>query len=327
MIRKKLKIIILMLSVILTVSFVCAGNLVETDGFIMYKNDNGEIVKDTWVWIDTNNDSVKECYRFDEEGYLAINYIGHDNRKTNDKGQLIENGLVVRKLKSGLIIKSDGTLQIDEKENNVVNSINNSVKQYNSIQEIKKDDNIILTTKIKNDKDKDTPIAYDNIENHKIIYSNNDTKNDNNKYIDKNVNKIVVGKNIKNYITKKNNTKIDVEKVIIYGNEIWEDVIELRGNNSSIRINTKNFNYLYFEVAEENHPKDFYNNENMALEVYFDGKLYDTIDTFFEAEPQEYIIEELDAKEVEFRVKILGNNKNRRVYIGDGRLKKLRENH
>lgn len=40
----------------------------------MYSNDYGEIAKDTWVWIDTNKDSIAECYRFDQNGHLSINY-------------------------------------------------------------------------------------------------------------------------------------------------------------------------------------------------------------------------------------------------------------
>ena len=38
--------------------FSYAGNLIEVDGFTMYSNDYGEVVKDSWVWIDTNNDSI-----------------------------------------------------------------------------------------------------------------------------------------------------------------------------------------------------------------------------------------------------------------------------
>ena len=308
--------------------FAYAGNLVEIDGFMMYKTKNGEFAKDCFIWLDINGDSVKECYRFNEKGYIAKNYIGHDNRRTNDKGQLIENGLVVKKLKSGLIIKNDGTLQINEKENNIVNNIDNNVKQSNSIEEIKKDNNIILTTKIKNDKIKTTPIGNDKTENSKIIYSNNETKNDNNKNDDESSKsniQIVAGKNIKNYITEKHNAKIDVEKVIIFGNDSWEEAIELRGNNASIKVNIKNFNYIYFEVAEEHHVVDVENDENIRLDVYVDGKLYDTLDEFVENNPQIEEIEELDGKNLELKVRIDGKNKYRKVYIRNGRLKKIRE--
>jgi len=138
-------------------------------------------------------------------------------------------------------------------------------------------------------------------------------------------NNIVAGKNIENYITAKYNVKVDVEKAIIFGNEIWEDVIELRGNGSSIKVNVKNFNYMYFEVAEENHVVDKENDELLSLDVYIDGELYESLDEFVESEPQIEEIEKLDGKVVELKVNITGKNKSRRVYIRNGRIKKIRE--
>ena len=104
-----------------------AGNLIEVDGFTMYSNDYGEIVKDTWVWIDTDRDSIAECYRFDEDGHLAINYKDRYGKVTNDKGQLIENNEVIRKmLSNGEILNKK-----DSPSNGIVeflgNIINNNV--------------------------------------------------------------------------------------------------------------------------------------------------------------------------------------------------------
>ena len=130
---------------------------------------------------------------------------------------------------------------------------------------------------------------------------------------------------MENYITAKTNAKTDIEKAIIFGNDIWEDVIELRGNGSSVKVNVKNFNYMYFEVAEENHVVDKENDELLSLDVYIDGELYESLDEFVESEPQVEEIEELDGKVVEFKVNIVGRNKGRRVYIRNGRLKKIRE--
>lgn len=301
-----------------------AGTIENNDGFFMYKLSSGEYAKSTWIWIDTNNDSVKECYRFDEDGHIAKNYIGHDGRATNEKGQLIENGFVIKKLLSGNIIKGEGEPYVytDKVETNVIYSKKSNVI-YNLPFGVERNNETILTTEIK---DK-AMIPIDETINTNIIYaiegvSSNKTKNSSK---NKNKNKnIVVGKNIINYIKSKNNAK-EVEKAIIYGNKTWEDVIELRGNNSSIKINTKNFNYIYFEVAEENHLIDKENEELLSLEIYADGKLIDTLDEFVESEPQFEEIEELDAKEVELKVIIAGKNKQRRVYINNGRLKKIRD--
>ena len=49
-------------------------------------------VKDSWIWIDTNNDSIAECYRFDKDGYIAINY--------EDQYFIKEKGFVGRKYQS-----------------------------------------------------------------------------------------------------------------------------------------------------------------------------------------------------------------------------------
>ena len=102
-------------------------------------------------------------------------------------------------------------------------------------------------------------------------------------------------------------------------------MIELRGNGASIKIDTKNFNYMYFEVAEENHVVDKENDEILSLDVYIDGELYESLDEFVESEPQIEEVEELDGKVVELKLKISGKNKSRRVYIRNGRLKKIRE--
>ena len=63
--------IILFSFVIVNVS--SAGTMIDDSGTIMYANDHGEIAKDTWVWIDTDKDSIAECYRFDSDGHIASN--------------------------------------------------------------------------------------------------------------------------------------------------------------------------------------------------------------------------------------------------------------
>ena len=328
MLRKKLKILILILFILFIVSFVYAGNLVEVDGLIMYKTTSGEYAKNCWVWLDTNGDSVKECYRFDENGHIAKNYKGHDSRMTNDKGQLVENGFVMHKLASGVIKKGDGTPYVEAKVStgSIINNTGSKVLDSLPFVVEGRNGDTILTKRLKDevvipiDENISTisSIIYSNGGSGAISTINSDVNAKTNK-------KIVAGKNIKNFITSKNNAKTDVEKVIIFGNEIWEDVIELRGNNSSIKVNIKNFNYMYFEVAEENHAVDNENDEFVSLDIYIDGELYETLEEFNEGEPQIEEIEELDGKVLELNVKIEGKNKYRKVYIRNGRLKKIRE--
>ena len=102
-------------------NLIFAGSIIKNQDSFIYKNDYGEIAKDMWVWIDTNNDGIAECFRFDENGYVAKNYIHYDGKKTNELGQWIENGNVVSKIKkTGKIITDNNVLakpELNEKEN------------------------------------------------------------------------------------------------------------------------------------------------------------------------------------------------------------------
>ena len=305
-----------------------AGTIENVKGFVMYKINSGLYAKNSWAWLDINGDSVKECYRFDEDGHIATNYVGNDGRRTNDKGQLVENGFVLKKLLSGLVIKGDGTPYVNAKisTGSIINNTGSRVLDNLPFTAVGRNNDTILTTRLK----EEVVIPVDKIVStgSNIIYANGgsgaiSTITSNSSI--KSNNHIVAGKNIDSYITSKNNAKVDVEKAIIFGNDIWEDVIELRGNESSIKINVKNFNYMYFEVAEENHVVDKENDELLSLNVYVDGELYETLDEFVESEPQVEEIEELDGKVVELKVNITGKNKSRRVYIRNGRIKKIRE--
>ena len=90
--------IIIFSFVIVNVSF--AGRLLTVDGVTAYHTDEGEVAKNTWVWVDDNGDSIAECYRFDKDGHLAINYKDRYGKETNNEGQLIENGEVIKKMLS-----------------------------------------------------------------------------------------------------------------------------------------------------------------------------------------------------------------------------------
>lgn len=321
--------LIVMISlIILLLSFSFAGTIEKVNDSVMYKTNSGNYATNTWVWLDINGDSVKECYRFDEEGHIAINYVGNDGRRTNDKGQLVENGFVMKKLSSGTIIKGDGTPYVNVKVStgSVINNTGSRVLDNLPFEVVGRNGDTILTTRLK--EEVVIPIDKNISTGSNIIYANGASGAISTITSDgsiKSNNSIVAGKNIENYITAKYNVKVDVEKAIIFGNEIWEDVIEFRGNGSSIKVNVKNFNYMYFEVAEENHVIDKENDELLSLDVYIDGELYESLDEFVESEPQIEEIEELDGKVVELKVNITGKNKSRRVYIRNGRLKKIRE--
>lgn len=325
---KKSLFLIMFILLVLVEQIVFAGTIEKVDDSVMYKTNSGNYATNTWAWLDINGDSVKECYRFDEDGHIAVNYVGNDGRKTNDKGQLIENGFVIKKLLSGEIIKGEGVPYVNAKVStgSIINNTGSRVLDNLPFEVAGRNGDTILTTRLK--KEVIIPIDKNLSTGSNVIYANGASGAISTITSDGNIksnNNIVAGKNIENYITAKKNAKTEVEKVIIFGNDIWEDVIELRGNGSSVKVNVKNFNYMYFEVAEENHVVDKENDELLSLDVYIDGELYETLDEFVESEPQIEEIEELDGKVVELKVNIVGRNKGRRVYIRNGRLKKIRE--
>lgn len=325
---KKSLFLIMFILLVLVEQIVFAGTIEKVDDSVMYKTNSGNYATNTWVWLDINGDSVKECYRFDEEGHIAINYVGNDGRRTNYRGQLVENGFVMKKLASGLVIKGDGTPYVNAKvsTSSIINNTGSRVLDNLPFEVVGRNNDTILTTRLK--EEVVIPIDAKVSTGSNIIYANGGNGAISTITSDGNFksnNHIVAGKNIEKYITAKNNAKVDVEKTIIFGNEIWENVIELRGNGSSIKVNVKSFNYMYFEVAEENHVVDKENDELLSLDVYIDGELYESLDEFVKSEPQIEEIEELDGKVVELKVNITGKNKSRRVYIRNGRLKKIRE--
>ena len=326
--NKKNLFLIIFILIVLINQIEYAGTIENANGMIMYKTNSGNYATNTWAWLDINGDSVKECYRFDEDGHIAVNYVGNDGRRTNDKGQLIENGFVIKKLLSGKIIKGEGVPYVNAKVStgSIINNTGSRVLDNLPFEVVGRNGDTILTTRLK--KEVVIPIDKNVSTGSNVIYANGasgaiSTINSSETIISNN--SIVAGKDITRYITVKKNAKTDIEKAIIFGNDIWEDVVELRGNGSSVKVNVKNFNYMYFEVAEENHVVDKENDELLSLDVYIDGELYETLDEFVESEPQVEEIEELDGKVVELKVNIVGRNKGRRVYIRNGRLKKIRE--
>ena len=326
--NKKSLFIIMFILLVLVGQIVFAGTIEKVDDSVMYKTNSGNYATNTWAWLDINGDSVKECYRLDEDGHIAVNYVGNDGRRTNDKGQLIENGFVIKKLLSGKIIKGEGVPYVNAKVStgSIINNTGSRVLDNLPFEVVGRNGDTILTTRLK--KEVVIPIDKNVSTGSNVIYANGasgaiSTINSSETIISNN--SIVAGKDITRYITVKKNAKTDIEKAIIFGNDIWEDVVELRGNGSSVKVNVKNFNYMYFEVAEENHVVDKENDEMLSLDVYIDGELYETLDEFVESEPQVEEIEELDGKVVELKVNIVGRNKGRRVYIRNGRLKKIRE--
>ena len=324
---------IIMILLVLLLSYkTFAGSLVEVDGFTMYMNDYGEVAKDTWVWIDTNSDSIAECFRFDKDGHLAINYKDRYGRETNDKGELIENGEVIKKmLSTGAIINKKETpvSGILELLGNIINPKPKSKKdkwtgkveeisvyETNDIEE--NIDNAVLY--LKNDKDDIDILNGETKENGVIYSSGKPSEISDGVETDK---EYIAGKDFRKYIIEKNKCIEKVNGVHIYNGEIWDDALVLNGKGASVKFKIDKENYMRFEVANETHGEES-NDTNMTLDIYLDGKLYDNFDEFVDNEPKIYEEYLEDVKIIELKVNIKSGSIGRKVYIRNGRFKKVK---
>ena len=327
---KKVNFIVIIIIFSINVTF--AGTLIDVDGITMYANDYGEIAKDTWVWIDTDKDSIAECYRFDSEGHVAINYKDKYGKTTNDKGQLIENGEVIRKmLSNGEILNSKET-----PGNGIIEFIGNIInpkpkyekdKWTNKEKEIKVYETNAIDETIggkiiyaKSDKDEIDILNGDTAENG-IVYANGKASE-----LSDNVKEnrdIVAGKDFRRFISSKNKCNEKLSNAYIYGGTYWEDVLALAGNGASVKFTLNDNNYIRFEVAHNNHSEEE-KDTDITLDMYVDGKLFDSFDEFVDGEPQ--VVEEYleKAKTVELKVNITSGSAVRTVYIRNGRLKKVK---
>lgn len=312
-----------------------AGSFVEENNNIYYKTDSGEYAKDTWVWIDSDNDNIAECYRFSSDGTVAINYTHYDGKKTNDKGQYIIDGKAVKKL------VSSGKLVEDKKEvfgpyveksndkyilKNVLVPDSMSVKGKRKIeaglfwgQDSIGDIDLTDGEIINNVKKKYDPFS--DIEAERGVIYSPDAK-DNGIIVNNSGEKFVPGIDAKKYISASHKFNKDVEEAIIYNGDKWTHCMELQGHKSSVKFLLNKYNYMYFEFSNENH-KNNDSDSDAVLEVYVDNKLEEEISDFTNGDPW---IEELDFtnnKSVEIRLVIKEGNLSERVYLRNVKFRKI----
>ena len=315
--------------------FVDAGRLLTVDGVTAYHTDDGTIAKNTWVWIDDNSDGIEELYRFNELGMLAINYTHYDGKMTNDKGQLLEKGVVVRRMTgTGKVITNediDYGPKIKETEEYLYGNIL-IPKSISKKQRQKINDTWHLGSEtLANDEaidgqviDKVTGVykpLSDVVPESGVIYS----KGSEEKVVMSKDGKIIPGKNAVNFISSSKKKKKEVQDVIIYNGETWESPMEMKGNKSSVKFLLNKYNYMYFEISNENHTNETYRRPlDATLSIYADGLLLEEIDDFYDGEPQ--IVElDLDGKKtLEVKLTIKNGNLSERVFINNARFRKIK---
>ena len=336
-IHKKIK--CLTISIIIQIAIfevTIAGHLLTIDGVTAYHTDDGIVAKNAWVWIDDNSDGIEELYRFNELGMLATNYTHYDGKKTNDRGQLLEKGVVVRRMVgTGKVITNEDIgygPEISETEEylygNILipKSINNKLKR-------KIDDTWHLGSEtLPNDETIDGQIIdkvtgvykplSDVVPESGIIYS----KGVEEKIIVGEDGKIIPGRNAVNFISSSNKFEKEAKDVIIFNGDTWENPMEMKGNKSSVKFLLNKYNYMYFEISNENHINETYRKPLEAIiSIYADGVLFEEIDDFYDGEPQ--VVElDLDGKKtLEIKLSIKNGNLSERVFINNARFRKIKD--
>lgn len=325
---------IIIVIIIVNVSY--AGHLITIEGVTAYHTDDGTVAKNAWVWIDDNSDGIEELYRFNELGMLATNYTHYDGKMTNDKGQLLEKGVVVRRMAgTGKVITNediDYGPKIKETEEylygNVLISKSISKKQRQIIDDtwhlgsetLPNDeaiDNIVI--------DRVTGVykpLSDVVAESGIIYS----KGSEEKVAISKDGKIIPGKNAINFISSSNKFEKEVKEAVIFNGDIWENCMEMKGNKSQVKFLLNKYNYMYFEISNENHTNETYRRSLEAtLLIYADDVLLEEIDDFYDNEPQ--VVElDLDGKKtVSLKLTIRNGNLSERVFINNARFRKIKD--
>lgn len=313
-----------------------AGRLIIIDNTLSYQSDDGSIAKNVWVWIDDNRDSIAECYRFNEDGLLAKNYVHYDGKMTNDKGQLLEDGVVVRKMTStGRIITNEdiayGPKDKDREEylyGNVLipKSIDKRLRQkiddsWHLGSETLANDEIIDGEVIDNITGKYKPLS--DVEAESGIIYNVGARND--VLINKD-GEIIAGKNAVNFITSSLKFEKEVEKVTIYNGDKWQDCMMMKGNNSRVKFDLKKYNHMYFEITNQQHTNETYRKElDAVLSIYADGKLLEEIDDFTDGDPQVVELDLDNKKTLELKLTIRNGDISEKVYINNARFRKIKD--
>ena len=329
-------IIIIIIFVTQCCYFVDAGRLLKVDGVTANQTDDGTIAKNAWVWIDDNSDGIEELYRFNELGMLAINYTHYDGKMTNDKGQLLEKGVVVRRMTgTGKVITNediDYGPKIEETEEYLYGNVL-IPKSISKKQRQKIDDTWHLGSEtLANDEaidgqviDKVTGVykpLSDVVPESGVIYS----KGSDEKVVMSKDGKIIPGKNAVNFISSSNKFEKEAKDVIIFNGDTWENPMEMKGNRSSVKFLLNKYNYMYFEISNENHTNETYRRPlDATLSIYADGLLLEEIDDFYDGEPQ--IVElDLDGKKtLELKLTIKNGNLSERVFINNARFRKIKD--
>lgn len=321
---------------------------------VKYKQDDGTFATG-WRWIDTNNDNIAECYRFDDNGVVVASSNGIKGKKTDSEGRWVVDGVVQQIYKStGKPLYSanaglgDGD---DENEYFSLTTDSNTTKRINAtkkdvkalmMKDLNADEEALKKSKMgpegrwegteegyvmsKGAKIKKVPVATVST----WLMIDDAIREDDPIYLT-GTQSIIAGKDMRKFVSASNKYTEKVDGVKIWGGEVWDDVMCLQGNGAYVKFNTQEnnskfrANYFICEVAHQTHGESTADTD-CGIEVYLNGKSITVYDSFCDDKPE--IIEEwLDENEsnVELRAVITGDAPGRKIYIRNARFRQIRE--
>ena len=330
-----------------------AGMFFKVLNKTFYVDDNGKMATG-WRWIDTNNDNIAECYRFNKDGSLVATKSKINGKEVNEDGLWVVDGVIQR------IFKSTGrplyaqNADLGEKDTNEYFDLGtlsstrriNATKKENLEELIRADlmkdeenyrksligpkdiferpeDGLLYSKNAKNNIRK-VPVA--TISTWHII---DDVLKEDAVRVITSTDSIVAGRDMRNFVTASNKYTARANGVKVYGGYVWDDVIVLQGNGAYVKFSTTDngnrykANYFTVELAHQTHGEataDTY----CGIELYLNGQSVEVYDDFCDGEP-ELISEYLDdgEKNIELRAIVTGDAPGRKIYIRNPRFRQI----
>ena len=334
-----------------------SGIIYNAVGDLQYVSDKGMFAVNCWRWLDIDGNGICECYRFDEQGYLARNFKSKDGKRTNSEGQWVDDGKVVRIYKStGKPVYLDPGLEGQQDEYEIVYSTD-SVTGLVTTQSVVKERRLIskdAEKKVEKQANKNSlgefrqgpQYVYEGAGEKGFLTKGNIDKSpkftatrgqvittikldeDEPKYIDAASGSItrVLGRDMRKFEvlgSKKYTEKM--ENVNIWGGETWDDVFCLAGNGAFVKYDLKGYNYMRVEVAHQTHGESTADTD-CRVELYINNTLITYFDEFNDDKPE--VIEEWfddGDKNITLKAVITGDAPGRKIYFKNGRFRKIKD--
>lgn len=329
----------------------------DLNGFY-YLDDLGNRVLKQWRWIDDDGNGIAECFRFNEFGYVVTNQTFPGGLKVNDIGQLYDDQGIVYvfyQSKKRFFPNADDSVRVElPKPKNISTRSEATPSNLNPENIIDSTNKKLIkgvaagdTTNLVGPKGQAPKKASESAPSLRIISKGTNllkkmktvptAKYENKGFIDtiamaeerdiEAMGGIQPGKNLSNFVTVGTKFTKEVASTKIFGGSTWKHCMLLSGNEAYVKFDVKGYNYLTVEVAEQSHVVSDDNETYTYIEVFEDGESIATYDGFNDSDPEtiEIYFDENETKTIAFKLFVSGTYTTRKVYLRNGRLRKIRD--